>query len=621
MVGVLIRLKLASLRHALRGGQSSALWTGWTIGAVLALITLGIGVDAGSQMAPALDRLAIAFLAWAALWILVPLVGGASDPLRVETFTLLPIRPGRLAVGLLVASLVGVLPAITAVAFAALVVAAAVIGPGAALLAGAATLLLLGLVVAGSKVAGVLVSRAVETRVGLEIAALVYALLVAATWLWIPLAAVSSGATPSGSGGSVSDAFPQVARLLPTGWGIVAVEAVQRDDWLLAFGAVAGLAAVAGGLLIWWSRALASRLQGRRPGVTAARESQGRLVRWLVDAMPSTPIGATTAKELRAWIGQPRRRVQLRVPIWTAVLLAVVPGLLGATWLWPFAGIIAAWAAGVTAADIYGYDGTGLWLTLTIPGSERADVRGRQAAWLIVFGTTAVVATVVLALASGQAWSWPWVAAALPATIGACVGLVPLVSLALPAPLPDSRGGDPMDLGDDPRTQGQLFTQGLLMTILVPFLVAPVILITGAASTVDPRFGWSGVLLGIAAGTAYGWWLGALAIRRLRRRGPELLERMRARPAPESARGRGSDQVEMRSWVAILVGTLLLFPQGLVPLVLFLSRSDSRLWFLPLYLPPPWPIPAVLACIGCGIAAYWLAWRWWREAKEAGGAT
>ena len=36
----------------------------------------------------------------------------------------------------------------------------------------------------------------------------------------------------------------------------------------------------------------------------------------------------------------------------------------------------------VTASNLYGQDGTALWLTLLAPGSERADVRGRQLAWL-----------------------------------------------------------------------------------------------------------------------------------------------------------------------------------------------------------------------------------------------
>lgn len=617
MAHVLIRLKLASLRHGFQGGQSSTLWAGWTFGAAFALVTLGIGVGGWANAPTALDRLAIAFLLWTGLWIVVPLVGAASDPLRTEYFALLPLRPRRLVLGLLAASLVGILPTVTLAAFGALVVVGAALGPGAAVIALLSTILLVGLVVAGSKVVGGLVSRAVESRIGLEIAALQYALLVASTWIWIPLAAVASGAGPSAGGGPLAAAGPALARAVPSGWGVVAVEAAGGGNWPLAIAALGGMAVLVGGLVIAWSAILGRQLHGERTGAAFARPS-GAGRGWIVGRLPATPLGATTAKELRAWTRQPRRRVQLRVALWTAVLLAVIPGLLGATWMWPFAGIIVAWAAGITAANVYGFDGTAIWLTLAVPGSEPADVRGRQAAWLVAFGTTAAAATVVLTVAGGQAWAWPWVAAALPAAIGAAVGLVPIVSLTLPAPLPDRRGGDPMDLGDDPRTQGALFSQGIVMTILVPLLASPAILVAYAGSTVNPVYAWLGLPVGIATGVAYCWWFGKLASRRLARRGPELLERMRARPMTKPAGAGGVREVPGRAWVAVLVGSLLMFPQGLVPLALVLTDSASRLWFIPRYLPEPWPIPAIAAFVLAGLVAYGLAWRWWRAASQVG---
>jgi ABC-2 type transport system permease protein len=589
------------------------LWAGWTIGGALALATLGVGLGGWSDTRTALDQLALAFLLWAGVWVVVPLVGAASDPLRTDFFALLPLRPWRLVLGLLAASLVGVLPTATLAAFSALVVVGLAIGPGAALVALISTILLVLLVVAGSKVVAGLVSRAMESRIGIEVASLQYALLVASTWVWIPLAAVASSAGSSAGGGTLAAAAPTLAHAVPTGWGAVAVEAAGSGDWPLVTAALGGMAVLVGGLIFAWSRILSRQLRGERADAETARptgQGGGRIV----DVLPATPIGATTAKELREWTRQPRRRVQLRVALWTAVLLVIIPGLLGATWMWPFAGIVVAWAAGITAANVYGLDGTAIWITIGAPGTELADVRGRQAAWLIAFGTTASVATIVLTLVGGQAWAWPWVAAALPATVGAAVGLVPIVSLVLPAPLPDRRGGDPMDLGDDQRTQGALFSQGIVMTILVPLLASPAILVAFAGGTLDPRFAWLGMPAGIIAGLAYGWWLGELAGRRLARRGPELLERMRARPMPESVRPRGFGEVPGRAWVAVLVGSLLIFPQSLIPLALLLNDSASRLWFFPLYLPEPWPMPTIVALFIAGLAAYVLAWRWWRAA-------
>ena len=56
---------------------------------------------------------------------------------------------------------------------------------------------------------------------------------------------------------------------------------------------------------------------------------------------------------------------------------------LGATALLPFAGALTALMAAVTSANLYGQDGTALWLTLLTPGSEHADVRtaGSSPGW------------------------------------------------------------------------------------------------------------------------------------------------------------------------------------------------------------------------------------------------
>jgi ABC-2 type transport system permease protein len=53
-----------------------------------------------------------------------------------------------------------------------------------------------------------------------------------------------------------------------------------------------------------------------------------------------------------------------------------------------------------------------------VPGTERADVRGRQAAWLLAVGPAMVVLTVALTALSGQRWAWPGVLAMLAAVLG-----------------------------------------------------------------------------------------------------------------------------------------------------------------------------------------------------------
>src|SRR6185436_11934142 len=119
MAELLIRLKLAILRHSLRGGQRTYLWLGGLIGFGLALATVAASLGPPPGGARAMDTMAELTALWLLGWIFVSLAG--SDVLLPESFALLPIDRRRLALGLLVASFVGILPAATIVAFSGLV--------------------------------------------------------------------------------------------------------------------------------------------------------------------------------------------------------------------------------------------------------------------------------------------------------------------------------------------------------------------------------------------------------------------------------------------------------------------------------------------------------------------
>ena len=75
---------------------------------------------------------------------------------------------------------------------------------------------------------------------------------------------------------------------------------------------------------------------------------------------------------------------------------------LGATAFLPFAGALTALMAAITSANLYGQDGTALWLTLLVPGSERADVRRGQLAWLALFAPMTLVLTAAGIAAGGR---------------------------------------------------------------------------------------------------------------------------------------------------------------------------------------------------------------------------
>ncbi len=624
MAGVLIRMKIAILRHAWRGGQSSMLWSGATLGVLLAVGTTTAVVSA--PIGQAIDTLSIAFGLWAVGWMVLPLIGGSGgDPLRPEAFRLTAIQPRRLAVGLLIAGGVGVLPLVSVLAFGSLVVVAARLDLLTVIVAIVGVALTLALVIALSRVVVGALGRAMETRLGLEFAALQYALILGLSLFWIPLIVLSTDRAGGAPGfGDVAGGVGDIAWILPSGWGAVAVDAAGRSDWGMTIAALGGMIVVIGLLALAWTALVARRLElvpgmrrpTRRPLARLPTDRPGRGI--LGDA----PLNAVVGRELRTWVRHPRRGLELRVAIWSAILLAVVPAVLGSTALWPCAGAIVVVIAGNGLANVYGMDGTSFWLTLSTPGSERVDVRGRQLAWLVVVGTLGIVASIVLTLASGHLDAAPWVAAAIPALLGGAAGLGIVLAVTTPAPLPERRGGDPLDLGDDPTTGGNLMVHGVVMSLAVPVLAAPALLVTSLVPA-------AGVVAGLATGVLYAWVGGAVAIRRLERAGPEMLERLRARPAtlaavrPVGAAGRAS----LPRWrsiarnVFLLVGALLILPQGLAALALRLTGSDSKVWFAALYLPEPWPVPAAIGAVVLGLSAWYIAWRVGRRAPAMANAT
>ena len=188
-------------------------------------------------------------------------------------------------------------------------------------------------------------------------------------------------------------------------------------------------------------------------------------------------------------------------------------------------GVFAVVLAAGCSAHLHSSDGTALWQTLLAPGVERADVRGRQLAWLLVVGPPAVAAdrarrdlpTVTIehgALGGGAA-------AGRRSARGA--GLMLFVSVYVPI-----RMTDPHRRGSNPGQDGGSLA-GLVWLVLpvVAVASAPVItlLAIGQAEN-DPLLQWAGTPAGIAIGALLAWVLGRMAYRRLAARGPELLAKV-----------------------------------------------------------------------------------------------
>lgn len=555
------RMKIAVMRHSYRGQRASTAGTGAALGALLAAGTVYLGF-----VSP--ELLAAGLAVWLLGWMLGPVfMGGGDETLRPEYFSMLGLSPRRLATGLLAASFVGVAPLVSLGALAGLVVAGARIGPVNALVALPAMVLQLAVFVLLSKISVAVVGLALRTRVGAILSGLTNGVLVASLGqVWVFMVAFGQTGTP------------HAVWYLPSGWGVLAV----RGQWW----ALGALAVLVLGLLGLWAALL-----GRRIGRTRVSGSGRRPI------TATTAGGAVVGKELRTWSRDLVRNHQLAFAFAYGVWFAASPLILGWAGMLPYAGPIFVVMAAAMAANIYGTDGTALWLTMMTP--DASDVRGRQLAWTTVVGGIGVVLTVgCTAIAGGP---WPLVLALLPALLGGAAGLVPLVSVyaLVPATDPHRRSGNPLRTSED---EGGLTGQAYLMLALV--------LVTGVpAALVALWFGWAGVPVGVATGALCYWLFGRLAGHRLRDKGPDLLDAMRTgRKSEGTSAFTRFDRLDKRQ-KAILglcggLGAIPLFPQGIVATTMLAAGKTNVSWFLATYMPTAWRYPVAILFILAGLAMY-----------------
>ncbi|MFD2352285.1 hypothetical protein ACFSTC_27945 [Nonomuraea ferruginea] len=211
--------------------------------------------------------------------------------------------------------------------------------------------------------------------------------------------------------------------------------------------------------------------------------------------------------------------------------------------------------AAASSANLYGADGTALWLTLMTPGAERADVRGRQLAWLLIVGPAAVALSLAGTLVSGETWAWPWVLGLLPALLGGGAGIIVLLAVTslVPGTDPHKRGGNPLSTGADETAETSL---AWLVLCAVPATALPAV----GAILLNP---WAGVATGVLTGALGAWGLGRIAYRRLENHGIDLLNLMKHGPAPQADKPTTADlpiQHRIGVMICYTFGWLPLFP-------------------------------------------------------------
>lgn len=477
------RMKLAVVRHSMSGRRAGFAAVGVLLGAAGAAGTVALAFT-GAEL------LAAGYAVWLLGWLLGPIfTGGGDETVRPEFFTPLGLLPRQLAAGLLTAAFVGAGPALSLLALGGLVVLGAGRGAAAAAVALPAAVLQLALFVLLSKVVVALFGLVLRSRAGAIASGVLNALV---------LALLSQGgvvAVAYGEAGGLPPAVDAVLHALPSGWGVVAVESAAQGRWALSAGVLAGQVLLVALLLAAWAALLT-----RRVGV--ARTTAGGRGRMRA----ATASGAVLGRELRTWSRDPVRSHQLTFALAYGVFFAALPLLTGWEQMLPWSGPVFVLMAAMLSANVYGVDGTALWLLLLTPGGD--DVRGRQLAWLLFVTPAALALTVGFTVLVGG--PWPLLLAVLSALLGGCAGLVPLVSVyaLVPGVDPHRRSGNPLRLTEDEGSATGMMYVMMLLGLLpaVPAAVAAVL------------YGWAGVPVGLATGLLCWWGLGALAARGLRAR-------------------------------------------------------------------------------------------------------
>ncbi len=439
------RLKLALLRGGLKVGGWQQV-AGLVVGTLFALpltaggfISLAALRAAPADVAEAVAVVSFVFLALA--WALLPLLTFAADSaVDPAKLVLLPLRPRQLAIGLFVASCIGLPPLATLAALSGAVVGFAPAGPGLVVVVVAVVL---------EFVLCVLAARALTTALS--------------RWLRsrrvrdLTIVVVSLGALTLNLGVQVLVRSTRPSRLadldwlrslgralgwLPPGWAARAMAAAGRGGSLpVAALELAGAAVAVLLLACWWYASLRRVLttvepsgQPQRVGHAAGSAAAGLFPRAVRRLLPLDRRGAVAAKDLRYFARHPRLRV-----LWlTAALFAVIlPGFLllsrnGPRELAALGALASLYMLNSGALNQFGADGPAYWVNVAAGGGSRADLVGKNLA--LALPGFALVSVVSLALSAiGGGWVYLPVTLCLAAgTLGIMLGVADYVSIRFP---------------------------------------------------------------------------------------------------------------------------------------------------------------------------------------------
>jgi ABC-2 type transport system permease protein len=516
--GAFVRLKLRITGNSLRGRPARIVMF------VLGLISAGLFAILGHfvfALPGLLDRPdageilfpfggAVLILGWVFLPLLFFGVDNTLDPAQ---FALLPLRRRTLIAGMATAALIGLPALATLAATLGMVTSAAQLGGLGAALAGLAGVVL-GLLfcVVLSRAVISAFATALRSRRARDLATIMLAVVAASIG---PLELTLLGVVNRADWESVR----VIARV--TGWTplgapyTMGLDVAAGRAWAVPL-KVLIVVAVVGGLLRWWGRTLEQAMVGAvgtgGRGRAGAADARGPVDQLLFRWSPRSRFGALTAREIRYWWRETRRRAALVTLGMAGVFLplstAFAGGGGGATGLAFFVGAVAP----ITLANQFGYEGSAYATNLATGVPGRLEVHSRAAAHALFTVPLLLLVAVVTGLVAGRPADIAAQLGTLLATYGTGLALVLPISVRAAYALPDTTG--PFSL-----SSGGGFSKALPgLAALVGALLAgvPVLVLT-------VTWPWLGLPAGLLYGTG-AYLLGAhLAGRMLDRRMPELL--------------------------------------------------------------------------------------------------
>lgn len=486
------------------------------------------------------DVVAVVVAMWSVGWIVGPILASGAGVLRPEYFTLLPLERRRLGLGLLLSVYVGPGAILTLLAMLAIAGWGVTLGPAPAALGLLAAVVFTAGLVAVSRAVYSVLGAAMRTQVGVEIAAIQYGLMISgmiAGWLiLLPAGTAIPSLLANGLGGSTAAG---VLHALPFGWPGGVVMAMAGADapgvgWRLGALVIGtALAVVVAVRLLTPHVGNRTARRSRRP-LGSRRIADGGAGRDPILALPPTTLGAVVGKELRTWLRDPWRSLEIRTSVWIVVFLAVflylgslgeIPELFTFA---PAAALAAAMMVGMSGANLYGQDGTALWMLVVTdsPQARRADVRGRQIAIAVVFAVPAALLAAVLAVLSDGWWLALPVGAGLIAMVGAGVGMSALFSVVgVSAGVDPAKRRNATDAGENPLLLNIGFW--LSVTLAAPTLALAVLTVLALPITTAAWWPFALVGVGLLNGGLLAWGLGRVALAVLTARLPETFARLR----------------------------------------------------------------------------------------------